>query len=177
MAAIDFIGWSMNALVALMFVAIVGCMPVADWPPAVASRADILELPSSQRDVRCIGINDEILAELANHLPELDYVYINSESTISDEGIESLQSLSKLRQIVIEDCSMLTDQSVSALATLPILKELLLKNGSNISETAFNRFDGNQRLRLLDLDGFPQLTPKAITRLHEALPNCDVRVR
>jgi hypothetical protein len=60
------------------------------WPPAVSSLEEIEALPPTQRDLRAIAIDDTRLMAIARHLPMLDYLFINSNSQVTDIGIRVL---------------------------------------------------------------------------------------
>jgi hypothetical protein len=102
MSVINFRGPS--CLILLAVVAVAGCaIGVPYWPPAVSSKTEIESLPTSQRDLRGIGIGDQELQVIADRFPQLDYLFFNAESRVSDQGVAWLAKATNLYEVVIEN--------------------------------------------------------------------------
>ena len=144
------------------------------WPPAVTSKADIEKLPTSQRDIRGIGIGDQDLQLIADRFPNLDYLFLNSNSSVSDQGITRLSKLSKLHQVVIEDGSHLSDQSVVVLAELPSLHQLIITNSPQLTDASLSVLGNKKQLKILYMFKCPSLTNRGKSELKNALPKCEI---
>jgi hypothetical protein len=158
----------------LAFAALVGCRPVSYWPPAVTSARDILALPATQSDLRGIGLGDEDLRLIAEQFPDLDYLYLNSDSTISDAGVAHLGRAEKLRQVVITNGSRLSDAGVHTLASLPGLRELIIEVAPNLTDASLSVLADKKQLRIVQLIRCPGLNEPAKAHLREVLPRCEI---
>ena len=100
-------------LVLFMVCAATSCLPVSDWEPPVTTKEDIERLPNNQKAVRCIDIRDLQLLAAVEHLTQLDFLYVNTKSVITDQGVAGLRRLKYLRQVVLMNCSLITDDGMS----------------------------------------------------------------
>lgn len=144
------------------------------WPPAVKSKAEIEALPVSQPEIRGIGIGDQELQIIADRFQDLDYLYLNSTSRVSDLGVSRLSKLVKLHQVIIEDGQYLTDQSISVLAGLPSIEELIVTNGPLLTDTSLVHLGRNPRLGLIHLQNCPKLSNSAKAAFLAAHPKCQI---
>jgi len=153
----------------------VGCgVGASHWPPAVGSKTEIESLPISQPDIRGIGIGDQELQLIAQRFPRLNYLYLNSSSKISDQGVSSLAKSSKLHQLVIEDGSRISDRGIAVLTGLPSLRELIIKNAPSITDASLEILGKKQELKVLRLEKCPGLSDSAKLDLKRSVPNCQV---
>jgi hypothetical protein len=144
------------------------------WPPAVSSLEEIETLPPTQRDLRAIAIDDTRLMAIARHLPMLDYLFINSNSQVTDSGIGSLTSLRHLRQLVILNATALTDNAIAVLVGLPSLRELIIERCPHITDASLNALVARGSFSALQLRDCPKLTAEAKQRARTAMPTCRI---
>ncbi|WP_146440399.1 leucine-rich repeat domain-containing protein [Crateriforma conspicua] len=137
--------------------------------------SDIEQLPRTQRDVRGINIGEPEIMLITNRFASLDYLFLNSDSTVTDTSAIAIGKLPELRQLVINDGSQLTDTGLSAIADMVSIRELIIDNGQNLTDSSLDSLAQNGRLKLLYLNGCPKLTLERKTRLTEQLPNCKIR--
>ncbi|WP_146440441.1 leucine-rich repeat domain-containing protein [Crateriforma conspicua] len=159
----------------LLLVTSSGCSLGTHWPPAVSSASDIDQLPQTQRDIRGINLGEPEILLIANRFSNLDYLFLNSHSTITDTSAIAVARLEKLRQIVINDGSDLTDKGLAAISEMVALRELIIDNGEHLTNASLDSLARNRRLKLLYLNGCPNLTSEAKARIREQLPNCKIR--
>lgn len=153
----------------------VGCgVGASHWPPAVGSKTEIESLPISQPDIRGIGIGDRELQLIAQRFPRLNYLFLNSGSKISDQGLSSLAKSSRLHQLVILDGSRISDRGIAVLAGLPSLRELIIRNAPSITDASLVILGKKKELELLNLEKCPELSDSAKSDLKRSLPNCQV---
>lgn len=167
-----------SLLVAALFVGAAvaaGCAPVSHWPPAVTSVNDIEELPTTQSDIRGIGIGDAEIERIAERFPQLKYLFLNSTSQITDRGVISVSKMEHVRQIVINDGSGISDRAMTVLASMPSLVELIIDNGVGLTDASLDAFAKKKNLQLLYLNGCSQLTSEAKERIRRQLPECRIR--
>jgi len=152
-----------------------GCAPVSHWPPAVTSVSDIEQLPTTQRDIRAIDIGDTELRLIVERFPNLDYLYLNSNSKITDAGLIGIQNLENLRQVVINDGSELSDNAITALASLPALTELIIDEADGLTDASLDVLGEKTNLRLLYLNGCSQFQSEAKDKIRGRLDSCKIR--
>lgn len=61
-------------------------------------------------------------SKLAGRLRQLDYLFIDASTNLSDRGIGALSGHPRLRQVVVLNATRLTDASMGVLAALPNLR-------------------------------------------------------
>ncbi|MBL4769695.1 MAG: hypothetical protein JKY61_00770 [Planctomycetes bacterium] len=151
------------------------CSHVSSWPPAVSSAQEIEQLPTSQTDVRAIGIGEFELRLIGERFPKLDYLYLNPDTHVTDEGLVSIAQLKHLQQVVIEEGSNLSDASIATLASMPAMTELILHNGTLLTDDLLKSLGTRSNLRLLYLIDCPQFHSPAKQKLERQLATCNVR--
>jgi hypothetical protein len=165
-------------LVWFTVLAAIGCLPVSDWEPPVTTKEDIERLPKHQNSVRCIDIGDLQMLTVGEHLAQLEFLYINTKSTITDEGIVALRSLKHLRQVVLMNCSLLTDDGLNVFGEMTSLTELMMDGGTLITDEGLWHLSGNRNFRTISFSHFPRVTNAGVQRLRQSLPGCrDVNSR
>ncbi len=147
----------------------------SDWPPAVRNSKDIAALPSNTKAVRGINVTDNEITDIIQHFAELEYIYVNSQSKITDKSIAAMASLKHLLQIVIEDCSLITDDGLKSFQTYPVLRELILKNGTQLSSRGLQYVASSKSLQLLYISNWPRIKPSDLDELRKALPQCNIK--
>jgi hypothetical protein len=159
------------AVLAILTISCGGC--TSHWPPAVETKAEIESLPTSQPDIRAIGIGDQELQLIAERFPRLNYLYLNSRSKISDRGISHLAKSSKLRQIVVQDGERISDRGIAVLSELPSLRELIITNAPSVTDVSLVALGKKKEMKILYFFKCPALSDSAKAELKRALPNCD----
>ncbi len=169
--------WSPNMMNNRLWIAIVLLILPAcsDWPPAVRNSKEINALLSNTKAVRGIGITDNEITDIIQRFADLDYIYINTESKITDKSIAAMASLKQLRQIVIEDCSLVTDNGLKSLQSYPALRELILKKGTQLSSRGLQYLASLKNLQLLYISNWSKIKPRDLDELRKALPNCIIK--
>jgi hypothetical protein len=169
-------GRACRGLVGLMISAgLAGCgRPVSYWPPAVTSAHEIRALPVTQRDLRGIGLCDADIRLITVRFRDLDYLYLNSQTKVSDAGVAHLQRCEKLRQVVIMDGGGLTDAGVRMLADLPGMRELMIERAPKLTDATLRFLGQKTRLQIIHLIQCPGLSDAAKARLREVLPGCEI---
>jgi hypothetical protein len=146
------------------------------WPPVVSNAADVEALPTTQREIRCIDCDDDTLVAVGQRLEQLDYLFINDRSTVTDRGIQSLALLQHLRQLVIGNATTITDASLRIIKQLPALRELSIDQASLLSGDALLDLAKGSKLSLLFVFGTRDLSAQTIERVRQQLPGADVRI-
>ena len=154
---------------------LVSCDRGTHWPPAVSSAEEVRALPEDQKDLRGIDCGDDQVRAVAERLTRLEYLYLNSNSPVSDSGVASMKSLTSLRQLVIENASNLTDASAEVFGSMPALRELMLEKAERLTDAALIPLARNSKLRRIYLGGSTSLTPAGVDQLRRSLPGCEVR--
>lgn len=145
------------------------------WPPAVGSVQEIEQLPTSQTDLRAIGIGEFELRLIGERFPKLDYLFLNSDSHVTDEGLAPIARLKHLQKVVIESGSNLSDASIAALASMPVMTELIVSNGTLLTDDLLVSLGTRSNLSLLFLIDCPLFHSQAKQELKRQLATCDVR--
>jgi hypothetical protein len=156
-----------------MALAATSCLPVSDWEPPVTTNEDVERLPKSQKSIRCIDIEDLQLLGVAEHLTQLEFLYVNSKSTITDRGVVALRRLKYLRQVVLMNCSLITDDGLNVFGDMSSLMELVMDRGSLITDEGLIHLSRNKKLREIGFSRFPRVTKAGVQRLQHSLPNCN----
>ena len=164
-------------LVLFMVCAVISCLPVSEWEPPVTTKEDIERLPKNQKAVRCIDIGDLQLLAAVEHLTQLDFLYVNTKSVITDEGVAGLRRLRYLRQVVLMNCALITDHGLSVFGEMSSLTELVMDRGSLITDVGLIRLSGNKNFRRIGLSRFPRVTKAGVQRLQQSLPDCRITHR
>ena len=169
---------SVRPLRLLLVIMCMGCsevhLPQSNWPPAVSTERDILELDRDTRAVRCIGTAESEIALLARRLPHLTYLYLNTDSAITDKAIDDIITLKHLHQLVLMNASGITEKGLASLAELPRLRELTLEHCPQFTESSLDLLQHMHRLSSLNLRGCPQFNSQSVDRLIQSLPGCKV---
>jgi Leucine-rich repeat (LRR) protein len=116
---------------------------------------DVLELLASQHSLRTLLMKgpqatDKGLAFLKNQ-PNLEELYIWDSTEISDEGLEDIRGLVKLKKLHL-DKSKITDRGFLALAGLTEMEHLVLQSHS-FSDRGFSAVAGMKNLKWLCVGG------------------------
>lgn len=149
----------------------VGCG--SHWPPAVTTVAEIERLPETQRDIRGIDIGDVELKLIVERFPRLTYVFLNSKSAVTDDGVKGLSTLRELRQIVIVNATELSDASICSLAAAPALTRLIVENGTKLTDASIDALSENENFQILYVTQCPRITAEAKERARRRLPTCE----
>jgi hypothetical protein len=160
--------------IALIVVAVGSCDD--GWPPAVFDAGEIAALSPGQSAIRCVGCGDEEIRAVAERLKHLDYLFVNSTSKLTDDGIARLAELTYLRQLVVLNASSLSDASLSVLANMSQMRQLSLHDGTAFSPNGVLALARNPSLEQLYLCNAPQVTDAVVQLLRDHLPKCDIRV-
>jgi hypothetical protein len=160
-------------VVAILAVGLAAC---GDWPPVVETVSDVHRLPAEQRDVRCVKCGQAEVDAIAQRLRGLDYLFFNSESTVTDPGIRAIATIRTLRQLVVRDASQVSDEGVKTLSGMPSLRELMLYDAARVSDKGLLTLADSRGLVMLYVSGAPHVTEGAVQQLRTRMPNCSVRV-
>ena len=147
----------------------------SDWPPAVRNSKEIVALPSNTKAIRGIAITDKEVSDIVQRFSDLDYIYLNSKSKVTDNSIGTMASLKCLRQIVIEDCSLITDDGLKFFQSYPALRELILKDGIQLSNRGLQQLAELKKLQLLYISNWTKIQPSDLDKLRKALPQCTIK--
>lgn len=147
----------------------------SDWPPAVGNVGEINALPANEKAIRAFGITDHEVSLITQRLADLDYIFFNSQSKITDKSIADMARLKCMRQIVIEDCSLVTDDGLKSFQIYPSLRELILKNGIQISNRGLENLVELKKLQLLHISNWPKVEHDDLDRLRKSLPHCNIK--
>lgn len=145
------------------------------WPPVVATAEDASGLPSGQKSIRCIGCDDEALAVIGRRFQDLEYLFINDQARISDEGLRAISTLRRLRQLEVGSASRLADTGIKAIKQLPSLEELSIDNAPLISSGALRSLGESLKLKRVYMKRCTNASVKTVQALRQLLPNADVR--
>lgn len=164
----------LRSAIVVGFVAYVCSSCASSWPPVVRNETDAQRLPETQRALRCINCDDAALNAIGRRFENLDYLFINESSNITDKGITGLAPLAKLRQLEVGNGSQLSDESIRNLRRLPGLRELSLDDATQISERAFIELTKGTRLtRLFILRA--EVSAEAQRIMRSEAPGCEMR--
>ena len=144
--------------------------------PVVSRAADVDAMPVDQRGIRCINCNDEVLNAVGHRFKNLDFLYINTQSMITDRGIAALARLPRLRQLEVTNASMLTDSSIPMLKQLSSSRELSLDGATKVSDKALISLTTNSKIDRLFLLNFPRISSDTVQKMREQLPECNIRI-
>jgi hypothetical protein len=155
---------------------VVLCACGGHWPPVVETVSDVNRLPVSQRDVRCIGCGRAEVEAIAARLRYLDYLLLNTDSTVDDASITAVASIGTLRQLVISNASRVSDEGVSRLSAMPRLRELMLEDAKRLSDKGLLALARSKTLESLYVSGAPGVTEGAVRQLRRMMPSCSIRL-
>jgi hypothetical protein len=147
-----------------------------EWPPVVRRARDVETLPTTQREIRCVNCDDEALAAVARRFLDLDYLFVDAESRVTDEGVLAISTLRHLRQLELLSAVRLTDAGVRAVNQLSALEELSIDNAPQISSMALQSLGARTKLRRLFLRRCANADAETAQILRQRLAGADVRV-
>src|SRR5690606_5127920 len=105
-------------------------------------------------------------------LAHLSFEYLDlSRSPVTDKGLEQISRLRRLKYLGLENCAV-TDVGIAHLAALRQLQELRLTN-TDVSDAALVHLEKLPKLKSLSLNS-TRVSAEGVTRLAEALPNCQI---
>jgi hypothetical protein len=146
------------------------------WSPVVSQSEDVDAMPVSERSIRCINCNDEVLNAIGHRFQNLEFLYINTQSKVTDQGIAVLSRLPRLLQLEVTNASMLTDSSIPMLKQLSSLRELSLDGATKVSDKALISLTTNSKIDRLFLLNFPRISSDTVQKMREQLPECNIRI-
>jgi hypothetical protein len=96
-------------------------------------------------------------------------------SAITDAGLENLRHLHGLRRLALNLSRGVQGSGLVWLADLPELRSLILSDCWSLTDDRLELLHSMAQLRELDLSHCHSLSRQAVTRLREALPDCEIR--
>ena len=92
---------------------------------------------------------------------------LSENRKITDEGIEKLRSLSRLRELNLSSCDI-TNDAIPFLKSLSSLQNLNLSYCHRITDQGLKAITDLRRLNFLDLQGCPRISRGGLARIRRA---------
>ncbi len=108
-------------------------------------------------------VSDQAM-ELLTDLPKLKKLYLHELGSLSDEGLKNLAALQSLELLDIWSIAGMSDVTVDAIATLPNLKELGIRSTS-ITDASIDKLLAMPKLQSLTLKDNASITEEGIKKL------------
>jgi hypothetical protein len=113
--------------------------------------------------------NDDMM--LIGRFDELAQLSINFQETVTDEGLQYIESLQNLSELSLSE-TKITDKGLSYLMSMKVLESLDLSN-TEITDSGLERLTNLNKLQRLILSG-TKVTDAGVSKLQKALPNCKI---